>query len=130
MLNNETKSDAVKLAADRYLKVLSRRYNSWCNWSAKFEAYWEAHLASRPLDKDGNPDFRSTKPSPLPYPKGRPSKNSKYAAYEACHFFRDYYNVHVDREDIGTVREWRAVLLAMGKKNVKPLPKCNQKKAA
>jgi len=109
-----------------WLKLLSRRYNAWCNWNAKFEVYWEASVKSRPLLDDGTPDYSSPAPCPVPYPKGRPSKNSKYSAYDACAMLRREHGIEISSKDLGTVREWRAVLVAMGRKRVKPLPKCNR----
>lgn len=119
--------DIMKVAAANHLKVLKRRYNAWCNWQAKWEVYWAAYMASRVRNEAGEIEWDVPAPCPVPYPKGRPSKNSKYSAYEACHFFRTHHGVTMATEDYGTVREWRNTLLALGVKNVKPLPKCNQK---
>lgn len=132
-------TDAIFIANEtaRHLKILKRRYNSWCNWNAKWEIYWAAFLDAAPKDAEGNVDWEAIRelgrqrrdvPCSVPYPKGRPSKNSKYSAYSACHFLRNQYEIEMDKDDYGTVREWRNVLIAMGVRNVKPLPKCNEKK--
>lgn len=121
---------------ERYHKLLKRRYDAWCRWCAKFEVYWAAKQAVRPKDPvTGEHDYSVPCPEPaVPYPARRPSKKSKYAAYEACDWFRRGLGllapVSVPAEDLGTVREWRAVLVALeGNLKVKPLPKCNEKDA-